>query len=204
MILSQYFQLSAEQERQFEAAVGLYQDWNTRINVLSRKDIQQIESHHILYSLAIAKVEAFVPGSRVLDVGTGGGFPGIPLAILFPQVEFTLTDSIGKKIKVVEAISSSLGLRNVTAINERAESVKGRFDFVVSRAVTRLEVIWPWISSKFSPVSRGNSRNGLLYLKGGDISAELEALNRRAVTVPVSTFFREEYFETKLIVHVPS
>jgi len=204
LILSQYFQLSAEQERQFEAAVGLYQEWNTRINVLSRKDIQQIESHHILHSLAIAKVEAFVPGSRVLDVGTGGGFPGIPLAILFPQVEFTLTDSIGKKIKVVEAISSSLGLSNVTAVNQRAEEVKGRFDFVVSRAVTRLDVIWPWISSKFSPVSTGNIKNGLLCLKGGDISAELEALDRPAVTVPVSTFFREKYFEMKLIVHVPS
>ncbi|MCF0177578.1 MAG: 16S rRNA (guanine(527)-N(7))-methyltransferase RsmG, partial [Bacteroidales bacterium] len=180
-----------------------YQDWNSKINVISRKDMDQFYLHHVLHSLAIAKVaeNRFLAGDSVLDVGTGGGFPGIPLAILFPEVKFTLCDSIGKKIKVAQSVAEALGLQNVTTVNARAESLKGDFDWVVSRAVTTLESFMPWVRNRYS--------KGILYLKGGDVEPEIEsAVAHRMVDikkisiVDISTFFRQEWFETKKVIYI--
>jgi len=201
--VTNYFELSPGQIEQFSALPALYRGWNEKINLISRKDTENLEVHHILHSLAIAKVESFAAGSRILDVGTGGGFPGIPLAILFPEVEFLLVDSIGKKINVVNAIATELGLTNVQALNKRAKDVEGKFDFVISRAVTRLSLFWPWIADKIKSKSLGTIANGVLYLKGGDVNEEINEFGKKVTIFPISGFFTEPYFETKLILHIP-
>lgn len=203
-IIFHYFpDLSASQKKQFAALGELYTEWNEKINVISRKDIEQLYTRHILHSLGIAKVQPFLPGSKVLDVGTGGGFPGIPLAILFPKTQFTLVDSIGKKITVVKNVAEAMGLDNVEAINTRAENVKGRFDFVVSRAVTRMGAFHGWVSNKISTDSRHPLYNGILYLKGGDLKEEMEESKLNYAIYELSNYFDDPFFETKKMVYVP-
>ena len=202
-LLSSYFpDLSPEQIRQFEALEGLYQTWNAQINVISRKDTDHFYERHVLHSLAIAKIVQFLPGSKVLDIGTGGGFPGIPLAILFPEVQFHLVDSIGKKIKVVQEVAASLGLQNVQASHARAETIKDRYDFIVSRAVTQMPVFLTWVKGKSAKKNLHNLKNGVLYLKGGDLSEELAGLRFPVKEFPISEFYKEEFFETKKVVYV--
>ncbi len=202
-IIYHYFpNLTAKQKEQFAQLYPLYLDWNSKINVVSRKDIEQLYLHHVLHSLAIAKMVQFRPGTKILDVGTGGGFPGVPLAILFPEVQFTLIDSIGKKIKVVQEVSQALGLANVTAIHGRAEELKGQWDFVVSRAVTRLKPFIDWVKGKISRTPKHAIPNGILYLKGGDLDEELEEIDYPYHVHDISSFFKEEYFETKKVVMV--
>ena len=202
-LLSSYFpDLSPEQIRQFEALEGLYQTWNAQINVISRKDTDHFYERHVLHSLAIAKIVQFLPGSSVLDIGTGGGFPGIPLAILFPEVQFHLVDSIGKKIKVVQEVAASLGLKNVQASHARAETIKDRYDFIVSRAVTQMPVFLTWVKGKSAKKNLHNFKNGVLYLKGGDLSEELAGLRYPVKEFPIADFFKEEFFETKKVVYV--
>lgn len=202
-LLTSYFpDLSLEQIRQFEALEGLYQTWNAQINVISRKDTDHFYERHVLHSLAIAKIVQFLPGSSVLDIGTGGGFPGIPLAILFPEVQFHLVDSIGKKIKVVQEVAASLGLQNVQASHARAETIKDRYDFIVSRAVTQMPVFLTWVKGKSAKKNLHNLKNGVLYLKGGDLSEELAGLRYPVKEFPIADFFKEEFFETKKVVYV--
>jgi 16S rRNA (guanine527-N7)-methyltransferase len=202
-LLSSYFpDLSPEQIRQFEALEGLYQTWNAQINVISRKDTDHFYERHVLHSLAIAKIVQFLPGSSVLDIGTGGGFPGIPLAILFPEVQFHLVDSIGKKIKVVQEVAASLGLQNMQASHARAETIKDRYDFIVSRAVTQMPVFLTWVKGKSAKKNLHNFKNGVLYLKGGDLSEELGGLRYPVKEFPISEFYKEEFFETKKVVYV--
>ena len=202
-LLSSYFpDLSPEQIRQFEALEGLYQTWNAQINVISRKDTEHFYERHVLHSLAIAKIVQFLPGSSVLDIGTGGGFPGIPLAILFPEVQFHLVDSVGKKIKVVQEVAASLGLQNVQASHARAETIKDRYDFIVSRAVTQMPVFLTWVKGKSAKKNLHNLKNGVLYLKGGDLSEELAGLRYPVKEYPISEFYKEEFFETKKVVYV--
>ncbi len=202
-LLTSYFpDLSPEQIRQFEALEGLYQTWNAQINVISRKDTDHFYERHVLHSLAIAKIVQFLPGSSVLDIGTGGGFPGIPLAILFPEVQFHLVDSIGKKIKVVQEVAASLGLQNVQASHARAETIKDRYDFIVSRAVTQMPVFLTWVKGKSAKKNLHNLKNGVLYLKGGDLSEELAGLRYPVKEFPIADFFKEEFFETKKVVYV--
>lgn len=199
----QYFpDLSSDQIEQVAQLGPLYTEWNDRINVISRKDIDSLYLRHVLHSLGIAKVQAFLPGSKVLDIGTGGGFPGIPLAILFPETEFLLVDSIGKKIKVVEEVSKSVGLKNVRAVHGRAEKQKGHFDFIVSRAVTNMSDFVRWTRNKISKVNRHPIDNGILYLKGGDLKEELQPFDQ-ATVYKLSDYFSEEFFETKKVVHLP-
>ena len=201
--ITKYFtDLSEQQLKQFAQLEDLYKTWNAQINVISRKDIDELYLRHVLHSLAIAKIIKFNPKSRVLDVGTGGGFPGLPLAILFPKTTFVLVDSIGKKIKVVNEISTSLELKNVTAIHTRAEKVKGEFDFIVSRAVTKMDDFYKWIKKKVSPKHKHEIRNGILYLKGGDLTEEL-ANFPKAKLYNISDFFNDEFYQTKKIVHIP-
>lgn len=203
-IIFRYFPSLTEKQRdQFNSLYGLYSDWNEKINVISRKDIDNLYTNHVLHSLGIAKIISFKPGTRVLDVGTGGGFPGIPLAILFPEAQFHLVDSIGKKITVVNAVSHALGLRNVTGEQIRAEHVTGSFDFIVSRAVTRLKEFYGWVHRLVKKQSVHNLGNGILYLKGGDLDDELAELKRPCTVYPLRDFFAEEFFETKKVVHVP-
>ncbi|MDO5105519.1 16S rRNA (guanine(527)-N(7))-methyltransferase RsmG [Capnocytophaga sp.] len=200
--ITNYFNdLTLEQLRKFEALKHVYEEWNTKINVISRKDTERFYEHHVLHSLAIAKVQAFLPGSSVLDVGTGGGFPGVPLAILFPQVNFTLVDSIGKKIKVIEAVCKAIGIENITAINSRAEQIDQKFDFIVSRAVTQMPEFVKWVKGKTKKVSKHALPNGILYLKGGDLTQEL-ALFPAARQYAISDFFSEPFFETKKVVYL--
>lgn len=201
-ITTYFTELSDKQINQFIQLEGLYKTWNLQINVISRKDIDELYLRHVLHSLAIAKIIQFNPKSRVLDVGTGGGFPGIPLAIMFPKTKFVLVDSIGKKIKVVTEISLALGLENVTAIHGRAEKVKGEFDFIVSRAVTNMDDFYKWIRKKVSPKHKHKIRNGILYLKGGDLTKELSNFPK-AEQYNISPFFKDYFFETKKIVHIP-
>ena len=202
-LINHYFpKLSTQQQSQFKAAMELYVEWNQRINVVSRKDIDQLEERHMLHGLAIAKVQEFKPGSRILDVGTGGGFPGIPLAILFPETEFVLVDSIQKKIQVVNAIAQELKLDNVTALAQRAEKTQGNFDFVVSRAVTKMDRFVPWVRNKISKDSYHELENGILYLKGGDLTDELKTF-KRAKVYPIANYFTQEFFETKAVVYLP-
>jgi 16S rRNA (guanine527-N7)-methyltransferase len=202
-LLSSYFpDLSPKQIQQFEALEGLYQNWNAQINVISRKDTDHFYERHVLHSLAIAKIVQFLPGSSVLDIGTGGGFPGIPLAILFPEVQFHLVDSIGKKIKVVQEVATSLGLQNVQASHARAETIKDRYDFIVSRAVTQMPVFLTWVKGKSAKKNLHNLKNGVLYLKGGDLSEELAGLRYPVKEFPISEYYKEEFFETKKVVYV--
>ena len=201
-IIKYFPNLSTLQKQQFELLQQLYADWNSKINVISRKDIDELYTRHVLHSLAIAKIQAFEPGTYVLDVGTGGGFPGIPLAILFPETRFYLIDVILKKINVVKAISESLGLKNVKADQLRAENVKGDFDFIVSRAVTNMTDFAEWIKYKIKKTNKHELSNGILYLKGGDLSEELKNFPK-ATEYNISDFFEDEFFETKKVVHVP-
>ena len=202
LILKYFPELSDVQKQQFEALHSLYDSWNSKINVISRKDIQSLYLKHVLHSLAIAKIVEFKPEAHILDVGTGGGFPGIPLAILFPDSEFRLVDSIHKKIKVVQAIKSELGLQNVTANHLRAEQVDFKFDFIVSRAVTTMPSFVKWVRGKIKKNSKHDLKNGILYLKGGDLSEELSPYSNVSVH-DISTFFEETFFETKKVVHLP-
>ncbi len=203
-LIYKYFpQLTERQKEQFAALLPLYQDWNAKINVISRKDMDNFYEHHVLHSLAIAKVQPFKTMAEVLDVGTGGGFPGIPLAIMFPDAKFYLVDSIGKKIKVVQDVAQQLQLQNVRAEQIRAEQVQGDFDFVVSRAVTDLSQFRQWVKGKVSDIQYHHLRNGILYLKGGDLDAELAPFKKKVRTWDISDFFTEEYFQTKKVIHLP-
>ena len=202
-LIKHYFSdLSDTQLNQFEKLNDLYQDWNLKINVVSRKDIDEIYLRHILHSLGIAKVQKFNPGASILDVGTGGGFPGIPLAILFPETQFHLVDSIGKKIKVVEEVSAGLGLSNVKITNDRVENIDGQYDFIVSRAVAQMETFVRWIKGRIAKKSEHELKNGILYLKGGDLTEELK-LYTTATIYDLNDYFEEEFFETKKVVHLP-
>ncbi len=201
-ILLKYFNsLSELQISQFSELKKLYGEWNEKINVVSRKDIDELYLRHVLHSLAIAKVQSFEPGSRILDVGTGGGFPGIPLAIMFPESNFHLVDSIGKKIKVVNGVAESLGLKNLKASHMRAENADGKYDFVVSRAVTRMESFVPWVKGKVSKHHNHKLKNGILYLKGGDLTEELAGFPT-AELYDIKDFFEEDFFDTKKVVHL--
>lgn len=203
-IIFQYFNSLTEKQRdQFSQIGPLYQDWNEKINVISRKDIDNIYTNHVLHSLGIAKVMSLNKGAQVMDVGTGGGFPGIPLAILFPETEFHLVDSIGKKITVVKEVASSLGLKNVTAEQIRAEQIKSKYDFVVSRAVTRMKEFYGWVHHKIKTNSTHTLDNGILYLKGGDLDEELNELKRPYSLYELPNYFKEEFFETKKVVYMP-
>ncbi|MBR1849989.1 MAG: 16S rRNA (guanine(527)-N(7))-methyltransferase RsmG [Bacteroidales bacterium] len=195
--------LTERQKEQYAALLPLYEDWNAKINVISRKDMANFYLHHVLHSLAIAKTMPFRPMAEILDVGTGGGFPGVPLAIMFPDARFMLIDSIGKKIKVVSDVISQLGLTNAHACQVRAEQVEGEYDFVVSRAVTDLATFVPWVKNKISPSHYHPLRNGLLYLKGGDLEAELAPFRKRVRTWDISSFFDEEFFDTKKVIYLP-
>lgn len=203
-LISHYFpDLTQNQKDQFGELKELYGFWNSRINLISRKDIDMLYLHHILHSLAIAKVIRFLPGEKILDVGTGGGFPGIPLAILFPESHFHLVDSIGKKIKVVNEVTIGCKLMNVVATHARAEQINDKFNFVVSRAVTRLSEFYPWIKGKFLKDSGNEIQNGILYLKGGDLAEEIAESKLNAQLIPLSDFFKEDYFESKFVVYIP-
>ena len=202
-IIQTYFpDLTELQKEQFDQLDELYRFWNAQINVISRKDIDKLYLHHILHSLAIARVVYFLPGENVLDVGTGGGFPGIPLAILFPETNVHLVDSIGKKIKVVNEISKSLNLQNLIATHDRAEQINQKFDFVVSRAVTQLKDFYPWIRGKFNKASKNALKNGVFYLKGGDLDEEISQSGLKNVNrYPINDYFTEEYFDTKFVLY---
>ena len=201
-ILKYFTNLTENQVSQFQKLELLYREWNAKINVISRKDIDQLYVNHVLHSLAIAKVQNFEPGTYVLDVGTGGGFPGIPLAILFPETRFYLIDIILKKINVVKAVAEELGLKNVKAEQMRAENVKGDFDFIVSRAVTNMPDFVAWTKDKIKKINKHELKNGILYLKGGDLTEELQDFPR-AKQYDISDFFSNEFFETKKVVHLP-
>jgi 16S rRNA (guanine527-N7)-methyltransferase len=201
-ILSQFPNLTEIQILQFKKLQELYEDWNAKINVISRKDIDELYTRHVLHSLGIAKIIEFRPGSKIMDVGTGGGFPGIPLAILHPEVDFYLIDVIAKKIKVVNEVAAALGLKNVKAEQKRAELVKQEFDFIVSRAVTNMPDFVNWVEDKVSKKQNHELANGILYLKGGDLTEEL-ATFPKATQYNLSDFFTEEFFETKKVVHLP-
>ncbi|EDM43793.1 glucose-inhibited division protein B [unidentified eubacterium SCB49] len=202
-LIKNYFpDLSDTQKNQFIKLEELYKDWNLKINVVSRKDIDEIYLRHVLHSLGIAKVMSFLPGSTVMDVGTGGGFPGVPLAILFPETQFHLVDSIGKKIKVVEEVVAGLGLTNVKVTNDRAENIDEQYDFIVSRAVAQMETFVRWVKNSVKKKSVHPLKNGILYLKGGDLTEELSAFPK-ATIYPLADIFKEDFFETKTVVHLP-
>ena len=202
-LITKYFpELSETQIRQFQQLEALYKDWNSKINVISRKDIDELYLRHVLHSLGIAKVISFQPKSKIMDVGTGGGFPGIPLAIMFPESKFHLVDSIGKKLKVVEGVAQSLGLKNVRTTHGRAETIKDEFDFIVSRAVTTMPTFVSWVKQKVSKEQNHPLKNGILYLKGGDLTDELQVY-RNTTIYDLSDYFEEDFFETKKVVHLP-
>ena len=204
-IIKHFPRLTLKQISNFEQLGSLYKFWNEQINVISRKDIDNIYSHHILHSLAIAKIISFEPDTKILDVGTGGGFPGIPLAIMFPECKFTLVDSINKKIKVVNAVIESLDLKNVCAMQARVEELKTKFDFVVSRAVTDLPTFVSWTWNKITANGNNALPNGIIYLKGGDLRAEIKALKipqKQISTYEIKNFFDYPFFDTKQIVYI--
>ena len=201
-ILKYFPDLTDNQIKQFQKLEVLYQDWNAKINVISRKDIDELYIKHVLHSLAIAKIQPFESGTYILDVGTGGGFPGIPLAILFPETRFYLIDIILKKINVVKAVAEALELRNVKAEQIRAENVKGDFDFILSRAVTNMPDFVSWVKDKIKKQNKHELKNGILYLKGGDLTEELKDFPK-AAEYNISEFFSNEFFETKKVVHLP-
>ena len=202
-LLLKYFpNLTVEQIQKFKQLESLYKDWNLKINVVSRKDIDELYMRHVLHSLGIAKIINFKDGSKILDVGTGGGFPGIPLAILFPECSFHLVDSIAKKIKVVDEVVEGLGLTNVKTTHSRVEDIKGQYDFIVSRAVAAMPTFVHWVKGKITKEQNHDIKNGILYLKGGDLSEELQ--NYKTTTVyNLSDYFEEEFYETKKVVHLP-
>ena len=200
-VINKYFpDLTEKQINQFADLRNLYEHWNAQINVISRKNMDTLYTNHILHSLAIAKVIQFEKGTKILDIGTGGGFPGIPLAILFPEVDFLLVDSIGKKIKVVNEISNAIGLTNVSTLHERAENIKETFDFVVSRAVTNMTDFKKWVKGKFNNTHNNTLNNGILYLKGGDLSEELR--NMAHTKHEIADLFEEKFFETKKVIYI--
>lgn len=203
IILKYFPELTEKQKSQFASLKELYAEWNSKINVISRKDIDQLYERHILHSLAIAKVISFKDKSEILDIGTGGGFPGIPLAILFPECNFHLVDSIAKKIKVVNEVASSLKLTNINAQQQRAEKIKSQYDFVVSRAVTAFPLFYNWVRTKIKKNSKNDLKNGILYLKGGDLREELKDFKREITTFEISEFFTEPFFETKKVIYLP-
>lgn len=203
IILKYFPNLTERQREQFAALLPLYEEWNAQINVISRKDMEHFYEHHVLHSLAIAKVVEFASMTEVLDVGTGGGFPGVPLAIMFPDARFTLIDSIGKKIKVVSDVIDRLGLTNSKAMQIRAEQLDGEYDFVVSRAVTTLGEFVPWVKGKISKTQYNKLRNGILYLKGGDLTSELFTFRHKVKTWDISEWFEGEWFETKKVIYLP-
>ncbi len=201
-IIRKYFpEITPEQEAQFERLGTLYAEWNTRINVISRKDMEHLYTRHILHSLAIAKVCRFAPGARILDIGCGGGFPSVPLAIMFPEAQFVAVDSIAKKIRVVEGVIEGADIKNLRAINCRAEQLTERFDYVVSRAVTEMSRFMPWAWPRLERGEKGTLPNGILYLKGGDLAEELAATHRRWTLYDISEWFEDEFFETKRVVY---
>lgn len=203
-IVLKYFPgLTKTQVDQFSQLKTLYEDWNAKINVVSRKDIDELYVRHVLHSLGIAKVQTFLPGAHILDIGTGGGFPGVPLAILFPETSFLLVDSIGKKIRVVTEVVKALGLTNVEATHARAEHVNGMFDFIVSRAVTRMKPFYTWTRGKIKKESKHELPNGILYLKGGDLAEELKESKLRFKLYDLPNYFNEDFFDTKKVVYVP-
>jgi len=201
-ILKQFPNLTDNQKEQFEKLQNLYEDWNAKINVISRKDIDELYTRHVLHSLGIAKVLEFKSGSKIMDVGTGGGFPAIPLAILFPEANFYAIDIIAKKIKVVNEVIKALGLKNIKAEQERAELVEHDFDFIVSRAVTNMPDFVSWVKGKMKTKSKHELENGILYLKGGDLSEELKDFPK-ATEYNLSNYFSDDFFETKKVVHLP-
>lgn len=202
-LIEGYFpEISADQRLKFDKLQNLYQDWNLKINVVSRRDIDELYLRHVLHSLGIAKVQTFKKDASILDVGTGGGFPGIPLAILFPETQFHLVDSIGKKIKVVQEVVEGLELKNVTATNARVEEIEGKYDFIVSRAVAVMPTFVHWVKGKIAKDDKHELKNGILYLKGGDLTEEL-AEYKNAVVYDLKKYFSEEFFETKKLVHLP-
>lgn len=203
IILKYFPDLTKDQIQLFAQLQPLYAEWNSKINVISRKDIDQLYERHVLHSLAIAKFVKFRPGTAILDVGTGGGFPGIPLAIFFPEARFHLVDSIGKKIKVVNEVKNTLGLKNVTAEQVRAEQLKQQYDFVVSRAVTKLPVFLNWVRQNVTKKQKNAVPNGILYLKGGSLNEELKPFRKKVFVQELSEYFSEEFFETKKLVHLP-
>jgi len=202
LILKYFPDLSEKQKNQFQQLQFIYRYWNKHINVISRKDIDELYNRHILHSLGIAKVVQFKPTTSIMDVGTGGGFPGIPLAILFPESNFYLIDTIGKKIKVVNAVVDYLKLENVEGVQKRAENVKFKFDFIVSRAVTYLPKFNEWIKGKFSNKSFNDLPNGLLYLKGGDLTEELEATGKQYESFDLKKFFSNDFFQSKKVIYI--
>jgi 16S rRNA (guanine527-N7)-methyltransferase len=202
-LIKKYFpELSEKQLEQFSKLEKVYKEWNAQINVVSRKDIDELYLRHVLHSLGIVKIQEFKPGSSVMDVGTGGGFPGIPLAIMFPETKFLLVDSIGKKLKVVKAVVDELGLKNVTILHDRVENVKEKFDFIVSRAVTNMPDFVGWVRKKIKKDSVHERRNGILYLKGGDLTEELKDY-QSVQLFDLPDYFDEEFFETKKVVYLP-
>lgn len=203
IILKYFPNLNENQVEQFKQLEPLYADWNSKINVISRKDFSEFYERHVLHSLGIAKFTSFVGKTKVLDVGTGGGFPGIPLAILYPDVKFHLVDSIGKKIKVVNGVAKALGLQNVKADQIRAEQLNEKYDFVVSRAVTRLPEFVPWISKNISKTNFNALPNGVIYLKGGDLASEVKPFKKIIFIQNLEEYFEEEFFETKKVLHLP-
>jgi len=203
-LLNKYFPaLTQTQLSQFQQLLPLYKEWNEKINVISRKDIDQLYERHVLHSLGIAKVISFTDGASVIDAGTGGGFPGIPLAIFFPEVKFHLVDSIGKKIRVVNEISSALNLKNVTAEQERAENIKGKFDYAVSRAVAPLPEMMQWLRPLIRKGEKGSLSNGFLFLKGGELTDEITQSKEKVKVFGLKDFFEEEYFSEKKILYIP-
>lgn len=202
LILKYFPNLKEEQIEKFKKLFPLYESWNEQINVISRKDLDSFNERHLLHSLGIAKVIDFVPQTKILDIGTGGGFPGIPLAIFFPEVNFTLVDSIGKKIKVVNEVAKALDLDNVVGIHERAEKIKEKYDFVVSRAVTAMPQFLPWVNGKFLKENKNSLKNGILYLKGGDLAVEMKPVKQPIKYYELQRYFEEDFFETKKVVYL--